>query len=147
MNKSKYQIGFTLIEILVVISIIGILIALSVFGLTGARESSRDAKRKSDLQEIRAGLELYKSDCDVYPDSLPSGGDSLKGTEVSGSCTTTNIYISTIPADTNADRVYYYSSDGTTYTLCAALESGGTAGSCGSSSCGSVTCNYKTTNP
>ena len=59
--------GFTLIELLVVISIIGILIAVSIFGLSGARESARDARRKSDLELIRSGLELYRADCNAYP--------------------------------------------------------------------------------
>ena len=85
--------GFTLIELLIVIAIIGIILAISAFGLTGARESSRDAKRKADLETIRGGLELYKSDCNSYPATLPSPGNPLIGTSDTGSCLTTDIYI------------------------------------------------------
>ncbi len=60
-SKLKSIKGFTLIEILVVISIIGILIALSIFGLQGTFESARDAKRKSDLKEYQSSLETYAS--------------------------------------------------------------------------------------
>lgn len=138
--------GFTLVELLVVISIIGVLIGLSLFGLQGARESSRDAKRKADLELLRSGLEIYKSDCNKYPAALTS---PLVGDDSTTSCATTNTYISQIPIDPispNSD--YAFSSTDITYELCAALEQGGTTVTCGGSSgCGSATCNYKVTNP
>ena len=110
--------GFTLIELLVVIFIIAILIGLSVFGLQGARSSSRDAVRKADLEQIRSGIEIYKSDCGDYPDSLSFGGT------LSGSCPTSNIYIQTIPNDPiTPNQTYTYSKTGIgTYALCATLE-------------------------
>lgn len=148
--------GFTLIELLVSISIIGILIGLSIFGLQGARESSRDAKRKSDLEQIRSGIEIYKSDCQKYPSGsghassvLPNSGNSLLGDDSTTSCLSSNTYISQVPADPlDPNRVYLYSSSGTTYEICAALEQGTGSVTCGgSSSCGNAACNYKVTNP
>ncbi len=139
--------GFTLIELLVVISIIGVLIGLSIFGLQGAREASRDGRRKADLEAIRSGIEIYKSDCSKYPASLPA---TLVGDNSSTSCLSTNTYISQLPIDpTSPERDYRYSSvDGVTYELCAALEQGSGSVSCGgSSSCGGAACNYKVTNP
>jgi prepilin-type N-terminal cleavage/methylation domain-containing protein len=151
--------GFTLIELLVVISIIGILIGLSVFGLQGARTASRDAKRKADLEQIRSGLELYKSDCNIYSASV-SFGNALKGTDSSGSCLSTNTYISKVPQDALfSTRNYYYTVEASKYCyiLCASLEvppsspvtsvtcSDGTVLSCGSN-CG-TSCNYSVTNP
>ncbi|MGA3292120.1 MAG: type II secretion system protein [Candidatus Microgenomates bacterium] len=145
--------GFTLIELLVVISIIGILLALSVFGLQGARQSARDARRKSDLEEIRSGLEIYKADCDSYPAALSS---QLVGTvdDPSSACSTKNTYISHVPTDpVTSDSYPYYpvlASDGVTYnkyTLCATLEQPPASpiptGDCGSCS----TCNYEVINP
>lgn len=142
---SKSYKGFTLIELLVVISIIGILIGLSIFGLQGAREASRDSRRKSDLELIRSGLEIYKSDCNDYPPTLSS---SLVGDGTPVSCAITNKYISQVPTDPIApNSVYLYSSDGTIYELCASLEKGtGTVTCGGSSNCG-TTCNYKVVNP
>ena len=144
LRKLNIKNGFTLIELLVVISIIGILLGLSIFGLQGARQSSRDAKRKGDLEMIRSGIEIYKADCNSYPAALstPLVGDG------STNCPATNTYISSVPTDpVPASYSYSYTSTGATYTLCAYLENppaiviGSGCGSCG------ATCNYKVTNP
>jgi general secretion pathway protein G len=141
--------GFTLIELLVVISIIGILIALSVFGLQGARESSRDARRKADMELVRSGIEIYRSDCNSYPVATYSTNwpSQIVGSGSPTSCPVTNVYLSS-PADPNSPaRFYLYSSAGTTYELCAALEQGTGSVTCGGSSDCGETCNYKVTNP
>lgn len=114
----KLKTGFTLIELLVVISIIGILMAISLFGLQGARESSRDARRKADLEMIRSGLEIYKSDCNKYPASL---GTSLLGNPPPVACSASNTYIALVPKDPLGTS-YSYSSNTLIYTLCATLE-------------------------
>lgn len=138
--------GFTLVELLVVISIIAILMGLSFFGLQGARESSRDSRRKADLESIRSGIEIYKSDCTQYPTSLST---SLSGDGSTASCATTNTYMSSVPTDpTSPDRAYRYSSNGTTYEICTSLEQGTGSVTCGGSNiCGTQTCNYKVINP
>lgn len=137
--------GFTLIELLVVISIIGILISLSVFGLQGARESSRDARRKIDLETIRSGLEIYKSDCDSYPTTLT---EPLVGNGEVSSCAVSNTYIQAIPTDPlSPESSYSFSSDGVTYRICATLEQAPSP-AIDTTGCGSctTTCNYKVTN-
>jgi len=63
MNKK----GFTLVELLVVIGIIGILSTLAVISLNNAREKSRDAKRVSDIKQIQTALEMYFVEVDTYP--------------------------------------------------------------------------------
>jgi type II secretion system protein G len=137
--------GFTLIELLVVISIIGVLMGLSIFGLRGARESARDAQRKADLELIRSGIELYKSDCNKYPTSL---SEPLTGDDSVPSCSSSNTYIDDIPDDpASPSRVYLYYSDGIEYEICASLEQGTGSVSCGASSDCGETCNYKVVNP
>lgn len=148
-RKKRNTFGFTLIELLVVISIIGILLALSIFGMQSARQAARDGKRKSDLEQIRSGLEIYRADCGVYPTGSLVAGATLFGDGSTDSCSLTNTYISSIPADPLSDtNLYAYSSDGSTYLVCAALEQPPTTPMdiTGCGNCGS-TCNYVVTNP
>lgn len=148
-QNSKF--GFTLIELLVVISIIGILAGLSFFGLQGARESARDARRKSDLETIRSGLELYKADCGDYPASIPAVGSPLVGDGTPTTCSASNTYISSVPDDPTPGRDYRYARmSATTYDVCAALEqvtSNVTCGGVSPASCGTPNCSYKAANP
>lgn len=149
----KSQKAFTLIELLVVISIIAVLAGVSIFGLSGTRESSRDARRKSDLELVRSGLELYKADCNNYPPTASvvlNGTANLNGDGTPASCAVGNNYISGIPDDPIVGRDYKYISTGTTYILCAYLENAPSPAMPGVGACGSCTagaCNYIVTNP
>ena len=145
--------AFTLIELLVVISIIGILVAVSIFGLSGAREAARDARRKSDLELIKAGLEIYKADCNTYPNLSNPLPQTLAGTGTPASCSIANTYIAEIPSDpisSTRSYKYVYTASTNTYILCAALENDPTpamdTSACGSSGC-TTNCNYVITNP
>jgi len=66
-QKKLSQPGFTLVELLVVISIIGILSSFAVVSLNSARVKARDAKRKADIVQVRIALSLYYDDNTEYP--------------------------------------------------------------------------------
>ena len=109
--------GFTLIELLIVVAIIGVLATLVMANLSGVRQKSRDTLRKSDLRQIQAALELYRSDQASYPPSpLPSCGSALS--------VGTTTYIQKVPCDpmNTGQHVYTYISTGTSYSLIACLE-------------------------
>jgi type II secretion system protein G len=59
--------GFTLIELMTVIAIIGVLAGIVVVSLGSAKASSRDAKRIADIKVIQSALSLYYSDNSKYP--------------------------------------------------------------------------------
>lgn len=121
----KHRNGFTLIEILVVISILAGFVTMLVPNFMAARIKSRDSKRKSDLRQIQKALELYRQDQSpqIYPDALPAACASWKSATDSSI-----VYMSTVPGDpmTSCPQTDYYylrdSSDEMKYTLYACLE-------------------------
>lgn len=71
-NKLGYayrQAGFSLIELLVVISIIGVLTAVLMINFVGARERSRDAQKIQDLNSLKNAMRMYYNDNQTYPGS------------------------------------------------------------------------------
>lgn len=65
--KRQKNNGFSLIELLVVISIIAVLSALLMANFMGARERARDAQKISDLESIKTALRMYYNDNQFYP--------------------------------------------------------------------------------
>jgi prepilin-type N-terminal cleavage/methylation domain-containing protein len=61
--------GFTLIELLVVIAIIGVLAAVVLVTTGTTRIKGRDARRLSDLQQVKSGLDIYYNLGSGYPDT------------------------------------------------------------------------------
>lgn len=68
------QKGFTLVEMLIVVAIIGLLSSTILIGLGPARAKARDTRRIADLRQIQNGLENYYSDKSTYPGSRVSPG-------------------------------------------------------------------------
>lgn len=66
-NKNRCSLGFTLIEILVVITIIMIISAVGLVSFINVGKNARDARRKSDLETVRQALVLYRSENGCYP--------------------------------------------------------------------------------
>ena len=141
-TKTQTQSGFTIVELLIVIVVIGILAALVITTYTGIQAKGRNANRQSDLNSLQTHLEAYFAQNGHYP-SLTDMNNSawvvsnLKGLDTAalqdpeGSNQTL--------AGSPAAKVYAYevaNSGGTscesddttcaTYTLTATLEGGGT---------------------
>jgi len=73
---SKNKSGFTLIEILVVVAIIGLLAALLLPAFAAAREKARASSCLSNLHQVGLAIQLYAQDSD---DKTPANGGSFSG--------------------------------------------------------------------
>jgi len=124
-SRRKKQEGFTLIEIMVVILILGLLATLVVQSLRGATDKAKRTKAMADIAELKTALDRYYIDMGSYPTSdqglaalVNPGGQG--GTQVSSSGGSAggsdDSYIQRIPNDPWGNP-YVYASDGTSYTL------------------------------
>jgi general secretion pathway protein G len=105
--------GFTLLELLAVITIIGILATLAVVGITNATRRGRDARRTSDITNLKGALELFFQDTGSYPTAAQF--------TTSGAGNLSPQYINTIPADPKGGQCFG-AACAYTYTPDAALQ-------------------------
>ncbi|MCL5783891.1 MAG: type II secretion system GspH family protein [Patescibacteria group bacterium] len=139
------QKAFTMIEVLVTVSIIVLLsvIGLSVFGT--AQQNNRDQKRLRDLNSLRQALEVYRHEKHYYASSSAIQFSCPPTTDFSDASQT---YMDQLPADPScsASRNYVYQalpsgcsgSDCTGYVVCAKKEGSKTYDT--PSQCSSLTC-------
>ena len=146
MKKSQ---GFTMVELLVVMTIIAILVGISLVSFDNIRKSARDGKRKADLESVRSALEIYRTDCKTYPtdsEIIFDGNSTLTGPADNAYCANVE-YIAKVPSDTSPNAYYYKKISANSYILCAHLENSTALAvvACGSN-CGG-TCNHAVYNP
>lgn len=72
------QVGFTIVELLIVVVVIAILAAITIVAYNGIANRSKDSRRLSDLATIQKGLELYYADNNSYPDVTVGAGAASK---------------------------------------------------------------------
>ena len=70
--------GFTLVELLVVVTVIAVLILAVMSAILGARKESRDYARINHAEQLKLGIRLYKEALGTYP-NYPSGARLIPG--------------------------------------------------------------------
>jgi len=103
--------GFSFVELLIVVAIIGLITAIAIPNLLNAIKRSRQTRSINDLRTISNGLSIYHQDVANFPrasslDDLANISDVLIP------------YIGTVPVLDGWSKTFQYKSDGNTYTLC-----------------------------
>jgi len=116
------QNGFTIVELLIVIVVIGILAAITVVAYSNTTGSASVAKSRTDLRAMQKLLEMYKADNGVYPNTIVSGSRTWFYQWNTGTNGGDNFipgivpqYAPSLPKARNG--TYIYNSDGTNYKV------------------------------
>ena len=127
-NNSK---GFTLIELMIVIAIIGILAAIAIPNFLRYRDKAYCSKSETDAQNILAAMSSYFADPDHT--QVPSLGDLTEGEELvlnnpNNVTITTEGNGATISVGDDAGRCPYVARDGETYWVYFGTDTGADPG-------------------
>ncbi|HLB60022.1 MAG TPA: type II secretion system protein [Patescibacteria group bacterium] len=126
--------GMSLVEILITVTIIGILASIGLITMNDQVKRSRDDRRRIHLTKIQTALETYRaSNLSLgYPANL----NQLEPLYIDGA----------LPIDPSSYTYYYRRIDENSYTLCAYLETGG-QDDCGGNCSAPGNCNFEIKNP
>jgi len=117
MKKKTKKNGFTLIELIVTVTIIAVLTVVGMISYGGTSKKARDSRRMADLEKIRVALELYRQSTGS---TYPADGDL-------GAKLTPN-YLQTMPVGPKGENYadgYDQTGTGYTYTITTTLEETG----------------------
>lgn len=125
MNGQRFQAGFTLLEILVVVALIGVLMTIGTSAYINAVRHGRDSRRVGDLKTIQGAMEQYFTDNNgQYPASCLPGPTYLP---------------QGFPVDPKTGAAYSFAAPGnctsTTYCTCVQLEGTTTGGNSNRNDC------------
>jgi general secretion pathway protein G len=125
-GTTSRSMGFTIVELLIVIVVIGILAAITIVAYTGMQDRAKFSLMQSDLKSITKALELYKVDNGSYPNTIGQAGCTSNWCgwdQVTGDSFITGVspkYTAKLPqlptANANNDT-YLYQSNGADYQL------------------------------
>lgn len=90
----KTRSGFTIVELLIVIVVIGILASITIVAFNGIQGRARDTQRVQDMNSIVKALEVYKIQNGSYPVAI--GTPNASGWEVSTNGTTATNFLNAL---------------------------------------------------
>jgi general secretion pathway protein G len=116
-DSRDFQAGFTLIELMVVILIIGLLATIVVQNLRSATDKAKRVKAQADIAQLKSALDRYYLDAGSYP-TTDQGLPALVAAPSTGNDPRdwSGPYIERLPVDPWG-HPYVYQSDGNEYLL------------------------------
>lgn len=84
MTIKNRQQGFTIVELLIVIVVIGILAALVITTFTGIQQKARDTERQTDIKALQGQIEAYYAQKGNYPTRTNVNDSGWRGTNMKG---------------------------------------------------------------
>lgn len=103
---ATFLCGFTVIELLIAVSIVVMLGTLVLANFVEQPKKGRDGKRKADLLQVRGALESYNDDKGCYPSSLPGCGEAFPARSATP-------YLKGTPCDPKTGEGYVYAPEPT----------------------------------
>jgi type II secretion system protein G len=125
---AQKQKGFTIVELLIVIVVIGILAAITIVAYNGIQDRSRFAKAQSDISSLNKAIQMYYADNGKYPSPTVGATGCTNGwcgwDQVTDDAFIPGLvpqYIAKTPqmptSNSAGDTYLYYSATGTDYRL------------------------------
>ncbi|MBI4225906.1 prepilin-type N-terminal cleavage/methylation domain-containing protein [Candidatus Roizmanbacteria bacterium] len=122
MNKNKFSQAFTLLEMLIVVSIIVILVGMGTVSYSTAQKKARDAKRKTDFKSLQNCMEQYYAENNGSYEVV-----TVAGGVIVAQCGSSNSLTISDPLNDGVTYVYTIaSSTATDYEISATLEDSST---------------------
>lgn len=126
--KVRTRLGFTLLELLIVIAIIGILVSVGTASYSSAQFKARNSRRKQDMKSVQSALEQYYGVNNEYP---------AASTPCNLGATSATYLPAGLPSDPKPSLSYSIACiDTSSYCACASLEGTATEGNASDATCG-----------
>lgn len=109
------QNGFTIVELLIVVVVIGILAAITIVAYSGMQNRGKDAQTDSSINQLKKALEIYMADESVYPPACSAGDNAGCNTSFLGSYLVPK-YLSILPS-TSVNLSYVRGTGGQSYAI------------------------------
>lgn len=124
--------GFSLVELVVALSIVALVAVIAMASLTTIQQNGRDTQRISDLRMLQSALQQYYANENHYPDSLTltAGAALTNCTGIATGCTVTRTYLSRTPVDPSGAADPYCYTSNRSVTVATACTTSGMEGTC-----------------
>jgi len=119
-HQKHFGVGFTIVELLIVVVVIAILATITIVSYNGIQQSTRESTVQSDLATAKKQLLMYKAENDTFPRSV---ADLAKV----GLRPTQSVYHTNNPSYAN----YYYCANTSTDDFALVARPAGTTGNAG----------------